>query len=155
MSDELKPCPFQGDGEEHHVRFVEWKPGYGQIECADCHFCIPGEAFVTRDEAVRRWNARAERTCEWHPVLNDENFATGCDTVVLWEPPTPPHCPYCGGRVKIVDPLERTCRMSHALLYDEEGIEGIECDECGWSDIHPWDEPMPERCQGCGAKVVG
>lgn len=45
--------------------------------------------------------------------------------------------------------------MSHVLLYDEEGIEGIECDECGWSDIHPWDESTPERCPGCDAKVVG
>lgn len=50
--------------------------------------------------------------------------------------------------------VERTCRMNHVLLYDEEGVEGIECDECGWEDIHSWDEPMPERCPGCKAKVV-
>lgn len=50
---------------------------------------------------------------------------------------------------------ERTCRMNHVLLYDEEAVDGIECDECGWSDIHPWDEPLPERCPGCKAKVVG
>lgn len=50
---------------------------------------------------------------------------------------------------------ERTCRMNHVLLYDEEGVEGIECDECGWEDVHGWDEPMPERCPGCSRKVVG
>jgi hypothetical protein len=50
---------------------------------------------------------------------------------------------------------EYTCRMNHVLLYDEMGIEGIECDECGWSDIHPWDDPLPDRCPGCDAKVVG
>lgn len=109
MIDELKPCPFQGDGEEHDVRFVELKPGYGQIGCSDCRFWFPSEEVVAKDEAVRRWNTR----------------------------------------------FERTCRMSHVLLYDEEGIEGIECDECGWSDIHPWDESTPERCPGCDAKVVG
>lgn len=49
---------------------------------------------------------------------------------------------------------EGTCRMNHVLLYDEEGVEGIECDECGWIDVHGWDEPMPERCPGCKAKVV-
>lgn len=50
--------------------------------------------------------------------------------------------------------VEGTCRMNHVLLYDEEGVEGIECDECGWIDVHGWDEPMPERCPGCKAKVV-
>lgn len=44
--------------------------------------------------------------------------------------------------------------MNHVLLYDEEGVEGIECDECGWIDVHGWDEQMPERCPGCKAKVV-
>lgn len=50
---------------------------------------------------------------------------------------------------------DRACGMNRVLLYDEMGIEGIECDECGWSDIHPWDEPLPERCPGCKATVVG
>ncbi|WP_217969015.1 hypothetical protein [Adlercreutzia caecimuris] len=50
---------------------------------------------------------------------------------------------------------DRTCGLNRVLLYDEMGIEGIECDECGWTDIHSWDEALPERCQGCKAKVVG
>lgn len=50
---------------------------------------------------------------------------------------------------------ERTCRMMHVLLFDEYAVDGIECDECGWIDVRDLDEPMPERCPGCGAKVVG
>lgn len=50
---------------------------------------------------------------------------------------------------------ERTCRMTHVLLFEEYAVDGIECDECGWIDVHDLDKPMPERCPGCGAKVVG
>lgn len=49
---------------------------------------------------------------------------------------------------------ERTCHMNYASLYDEEGADGIECDECGWSDLHDPSDPLPARCPGCGAKVV-
>lgn len=49
---------------------------------------------------------------------------------------------------------ERTCRMVLVTLYDEEGVEGIECDECGWSDVREWYDPMPSFCPNCGAKVV-
>ena len=48
----------------------------------------------------------------------------------------------------------RTCRMVPVSLYDEEGVDGIECDECGWSDVHEWYDPMPRYCPNCGAKVV-
>lgn len=49
---------------------------------------------------------------------------------------------------------ERTCRMNHVLLFDEYAVDGIECDECGWEGIHGCDDPLPERCPGCGAKVA-
>lgn len=49
---------------------------------------------------------------------------------------------------------ERTCHMVPVSLYDEEGVDGIECDECGWSDVHDWYDPMPEFCPNCGAKVA-
>lgn len=48
----------------------------------------------------------------------------------------------------------RTCHMVPVSLYDEEGVDGIECDECGWSDVHEWYDPMPEFCPNCGAKVA-
>lgn len=48
----------------------------------------------------------------------------------------------------------RTCRMNLVYLYDEEGVEGIECDECGWCEAHDWGDPLPSYCTGCQAKVV-
>lgn len=64
----------------------------------------------------------------------------------------PKFCPECGA--KEAKPPELTCHMNHVLLYDEDVVDGIECDECGWIDVHDLDEPMPERCPGCKAKVV-
>lgn len=49
---------------------------------------------------------------------------------------------------------ERTCHMQYVSLYDEECVDGIECDECGWTEIHDTDDPVPARCPGCGSKVV-
>lgn len=49
---------------------------------------------------------------------------------------------------------ERTCVMNKIYMYDEECVDGIECSECDWSDVHDHDEPMPERCPKCLAKVV-
>lgn len=50
---------------------------------------------------------------------------------------------------------ERTCRMNHVLLYDEEAVDGVECDECFYTEVHSLDDPLPDRCPSCGAKVVG
>lgn len=50
--------------------------------------------------------------------------------------------------------MGRTCRMVPVSLYDEEGVDGIECDECGWSDVHEWYDAMPKFCPNCGARVV-
>lgn len=50
---------------------------------------------------------------------------------------------------------ERTCHMNYVSLYDEEGVDGIECDECGWSELYDPGYPHPAHCPGCGAKVVG
>lgn len=60
----LEPCPFQKEGQHHDVRFVEMKPGYGQIGCADCEFWFPSEEMVTKEEAFERWNTRYKRTCK-------------------------------------------------------------------------------------------
>lgn len=50
---------------------------------------------------------------------------------------------------------ERMCHMNYVSLYDEEGVDGIECDECGWSELYDPGYPHPAHCPGCGAKVVG
>lgn len=65
---ELLPCPFQKEGETHDVRFVELKPGYGQIGCADCEFWFPSDDMLPFEEAKARWNTRHERTCRPHVV---------------------------------------------------------------------------------------
>lgn len=35
-------------------------------------------------------------------ALDGANFTTECGAMFFWEPPTPLHCPCCGGRVKVV-----------------------------------------------------
>lgn len=49
---------------------------------------------------------------------------------------------------------ERTCHMNYTSLDGEECADGIECDECGWSDLCDPGYPHPAHCPGCGAKVV-
>lgn len=82
-------------------------------------------------------------------------------------------CKSCGARSKNVSTLhvaernletyavrawnarwERTCHMNYTSLYDEEGADGIECGECGWSELYDPGYPHPAHCPGCGAKVV-
>lgn len=162
MSDELKPCPFCGGEAVFNAHATANDIGNGVvcrtlavIECPRCEFCIAQEAD---DEAAAAWNARAERTCH---ITDVHDFRDGSRTFFLscghqrhGERGTRfRYCDVCGA--KVAAPSERTCHMNHVLLYDEEGVEGIECDECGWEDIHDWNDPLPERCPGCGAKVVG
>ncbi len=65
------------------------------------------------ESIVEQWNTRAAvvhdgrawqvvRECEWRPEHDGENFTTECGAMFFWEPPTPLHCPCCGGRVKVV-----------------------------------------------------
>lgn len=82
-------------------------------------------------------------------------------------------CTFCGARSRNVSTLhvakrnleryaakdwnarwERTCHMDYVSLYDEECVDGIECDECGWSEIYYPGYPYQAHCPGCGAKVV-
>lgn len=85
-----------------------------------CGAC--GGFAASEEGAVLKWNTRAAvtdeqfavavhdgeawqkvRECEWRPEHDGENFTTECGAMFFWEPPTPPHCPYCGGRVKVVE----------------------------------------------------
>lgn len=45
---------------------------------------------------------------------------------------------------------EKTCSLLRTTLYDEEGVDGYECDECGFSDTLEVYEPLPDRCPRCG-----
>lgn len=122
MSDELKPCPFCG-GEARAFRCEE--SGTFDVQCQRCG-AIPFIGSRTSEkktmaDVIAAWNARTAvtdeqfamavhdgrawqvvRECEWRSEYDGENFVAECGATIFWEPPTPPHCPYCGGRVKVV-----------------------------------------------------
>ena len=176
MSDELKPCPFCGGGVElkyivsdHAIYCPECDRHFWEQEARHPH---PGRAGL-----IEWWNTRADRTCHirYHGGMVSEGgmeaedwyFCDACgyelddQEATAWneyefhdfEGAMPfRRCPDCGA--KIVSLPDGTCRMIKVSLYDEEGVEGIECDECEWSDMHDWCDPMPARCPGCNRKVV-
>lgn len=47
-----------------------------------------------------------------------------------------------------------TCHMRRVTLRDEGGVEGVACDECGWSKAQGPDEPTPEACPRCHRKAA-
>lgn len=124
MSDELKPCPWEKPGERHDLEMVD-VGALVWVRCATCMAAGPCED--SREKATAAWNARA--------AVTDEQFSIAVHDGEVWQ------------RV-------RTCHMVPVSLYDEEGVDGIECDECGWSDVHEWYDPMSEFFPNCGAKVV-
>lgn len=81
------------------------------------------------------------------PEVDEFHECSECGEVFPYGPEG--YCPRCGAKVAAVG------IMRLITLYDEEGVEGIECSECGWSEIHFWDDPIPDCCPGCKAKVVG
>ena len=128
MSEELKPCPFCG-GEARAFRCEE--SGTFDVQCQQCG-AIPFIGSRTSErktmaDVIAAWNARA--------AVTDEQFSLAVHDGRVWQ-------------------VVRECHMVSVSLYDEEGVDGIECDECGWSDVHEWYDPMPEFCPECGAKVA-
>lgn len=114
MTKELKPCPFQKDGETHDVRFVELKPGYGQIGCADCGFWFPSEEVLTKAEAIERWNTRYKRTCKM-VLCDDENPNGDANGYVVRE------CDHCGWRAEYQADSEPSgwCAVCGAEVLDD------------------------------------
>lgn len=127
MSDELKVCPFCGGDARIHSKVLA--EGFDSGYWAVCDECGKGDTLPheSEEEAEAAWNARA--------AVTDGQLAMAVYDGRAWQ------------RV-------RECHMVPVSLYDEEGVDGIECDECGWSDVHEWYDPMPEFCPSCGAKVV-
>ena len=127
MSDELKVCPFCGGDARIHSKVLA--EGFDSGYWAVCDECGKGDTLPheSEEEAAVAWNARA--------AVADEQFSFAVHDGRLWK--------------KV-----RTCHMVPVSLYDDEGVDGIECDECGWSDVHEWYDPMPEFCPSCGAKVA-
>lgn len=171
MSDELKPCPLCG-GEAMLIPADDESPA--EVSCSCC-WC----SVIKSDTAgaIATWNARAAVADEqfslavhdgrvWrvvrecHAVLKSEpcclpddppevdefHECSECGEVFPYGPEE--YCPRCGAKVAAVG------IMRLVTLYDEEGAEGIECSECGWSEIHGWDDPMPDHCPMCKRKVM-
>lgn len=104
---ELKPCPVccrepilsesNRWPEDRHV--IGHTVMCDNIDCWMYH--LDGWYELTAEDAVNRWNTRAERTChiEWKP----EVFAfvcDACDMIQMMAPNSNPnYCPNCGARV--------------------------------------------------------
>lgn len=177
MSDELKPCPCCGSTHLETTENVNESNNLGRCGAVWCE-CGLHMSARSLEEAMARWNARAavtdeqfslavhdgeawQRVRECHAVLKSEPCylpddppevdefyeCSECGEVFPYGPEG--YCPRCGAKVAAVG------IMRLVTLYDEEGAEGIECSECGWSEIHSWDDPIPDCCPGCKAKVVG
>lgn len=123
---DLKPCPFCG--KEAVVRDFGLYEGMRDIRVG----CV--DAFLPRGD----WGA-PKSPCPVSPIAY--NWSIGAETpeqmAEAWNAR-----------------WERTCHMNCTSLYDEEGADGIECDECGWSELYDPGYPRPAHCPGCGAKVV-
>lgn len=141
MSDELKPCPHCGSATAPEIsNCVELESCANFDECpCETHLCVVcsvhnggcgacGGFAASEDDAISKWNTRV--------AVTDEQFAVAVHDGHVWR-------------------AERTCHMNHVLLYDEEAVDGVECDECFYTEVHSLDDPLPDRCPGCDAKVVG
>lgn len=106
MTAELKPCPFCGGEAELQSSTsdpfgedrVSWRVVCREIFCCQGGTCNVWEA--TPDDAVRKWNNRAERTC----IIINQPDAEGCNFWVCSVCGFPytdgnNHCPGCGAKV--------------------------------------------------------
>lgn len=55
---------------------------------------------------------------------------------------------------ELVNNPEKACCLVRTSFYDEEGVEGYECSECGFSEIHDFSEPLPDKCPRCNLPVA-
>ena len=106
MSEELKPCPFCGEG---RVCLFDVQGEEGPaftIGCVtdDC----PGHVAVswrypTREKAIEAWNTRYERTCNaeqipYMPGCYEGDWCSVCHCIEF-ESDNQNYCPSCGAKV--------------------------------------------------------
>lgn len=99
MTDELKPCPFCGGKAEYGLTMAG-----EEVYCTACYANMP--RTTTADEAISRWNARAERTCSVKGGVGGW-FCSECGVFVnndciadaqRWIAPR--YCANCGAKIK-------------------------------------------------------
>ncbi len=60
MTNELKPCPFQKEGEVHELELVD----VGALKWVRCKTCnAQGPCDPSKQKAMDLWNTRYKRTC--------------------------------------------------------------------------------------------
>lgn len=151
---ELRECPFCGSDAFFSPKMDD---GHAIVFCKGRCRANPMVYADTDEEAIEIWNTRFEPTCRIRQSGSATGFCSRCGaefigSIVNNEPPdyveSVHHCPNCGAKVA------NECTMSRVYLYDEETVDGIECPECGWSGIHDHDNPLPDECPNCKAKVI-
>lgn len=111
MSDELKPCPCCGSTHLETTENVNESNNLGRCGAVWCE-CGLHMSARSLDDAVTRWNARADRTCEmveledvrwdkYDGVADGARRCSSCGAVFIryGNVPRPNFCPSCGAKV--------------------------------------------------------
>ena len=121
MSD-LKPCPFCGGeafvndnpiGTSNETLNMRGGVGLGRLWSVECDECGADAGYAQSvEEAIRRWNSRAERTCRMVPDGNDCGHCSACGYEYDW---------YSGVGLPTEDPFEydgKYCRNCGAKVVE-------------------------------------
>lgn len=102
MSDKFLPCPFC-DGKAHTLHVGDW---WVEHACKKLGTYIRTRFCETEEEAVARWNTRAERACQLEQASWDDGQCTwgcicsACDAHLEHETGIGyNYCPMCGAKV--------------------------------------------------------
>jgi len=106
MTENLKPCPFCGDASDLEIRDRGY-PWYS-INCVTCGMMT--WAYKTKDEAIRRWNTRADM----HASLADERDKYKC----LYEMRGVEINRLTASNTGLVDALEETLMFADKIAED-------------------------------------
>lgn len=122
MSEKLKPCPFCGGEAEMQPWKYNWKlDGFiYDIVCLHCGCSFKASYCETKEEAIAKWNARAERTCMNmdHPAslaFKCSACGRGSDDFGFR------YCPWCGARV--LSEEEQGHMVADAIRRLEKAVE--------------------------------
>lgn len=162
---EMKPCPFH---KEKVIPYLEtgYDEGNGHpesggywasIECPYCNVEMTTLEHSIEEQAIeavtKDWNTRFEPTCKKLSCelnIGDKyiEYRLKCSECEHLLEEDDNYCPNCGRKAV------NGCTIDRVYLYDEEAVEGIECSKCGWSEIRDHDDPLPEICPNCKARVM-